>query len=120
MLYFQLMLAMLTVHELDATYHAEWRLLPLLNKLEDHTARAVFVLAHIPIMVWVFDSMVTEAGHAEAGLFRLVFDAFSLIHLGLHVWLRNHPANRMNNWLSWIPIIGAGVFGVVDLVVLTM
>jgi hypothetical protein len=42
-------LSLLACHELDATTHQEWRLLPVLDALPGGTARIVFVIAHVPL-----------------------------------------------------------------------
>ena len=41
--------AFLACHELDAVAQAEWRLLPLLSRMEDPDAYRWFVMLHVPL-----------------------------------------------------------------------
>ena len=111
--YFYLGLAFLTIHEMDAIRCKEWRILPGLSSLKDQTRYTVFLLAHIPLFVWVFWALHQDPIHAN---FILGFDLFMLIHIGLHVLLMNHRHNEFKDWRSWTFIIGAGLFGLLDLV----
>jgi hypothetical protein len=42
---------------------------------------------------------------------------FFIIHLGLHIFFLKHPKNEFKDIWSWIPIIGAAVFGGLSLII---
>ncbi|MFY0674059.1 MAG: hypothetical protein JXQ87_11665 [Bacteroidia bacterium] len=107
---FHLAIACITVHELDAIRCKEWRIFPLLSRLQDKNGFIIFTLLHIPLFYWVFNQM-----QGENIEFRLLFDAFLIIHLGLHLILRKHAKNEFRDWFSWLIIIAAAFFGALDL-----
>ena len=102
--------AFLACHELDAVMQAEWRLLPLLNRLDDAQAYFWFVLLHVPLfalLMWSTGSTALRRRfRAQLGL-----DAFMVIHLGLHLALHAHPENTFHSILSELCIWGAGLAG---------
>ena len=53
---FYLGFSLLACHELDAVARHEWRLLPVLNKLNDDSGLIVFVLLHIPCLLYTSPS----------------------------------------------------------------
>lgn len=57
----------LLVHEMDAVQLKEWRILPLLSRLDDRRGFAVFTLVHIPIyilLLWASHQKLPLAGKA--------------------------------------------------------
>jgi hypothetical protein len=48
----------------------------------------------------------------------VVLDAFFVLHLLLHAFLRNLPENRFGSALSCALILGAGVSGAIDLLLI--
>jgi hypothetical protein len=113
--FFWLCLSLLMVHELDATFHHEWRLLPGLSALPDKLGRQLFVLLHIPIFAFTIAFAAQEATAVHPTGFRIGYDGFSIGHLAAHYILRNHPLNTMRGWDSWIPIVGSAICGCIDL-----
>lgn len=111
-LFFLLGLSFLTIHELDAIRCKEWRILPLLSRLDDKMGSALFLLAHIPLFLWVFVEL-TSSTISQS--FIKGFDIFMIIHVGLHLLLLRHQRNEFKDALSWFFIAGAGVFGATDL-----
>ncbi|CAE7501891.1 unnamed protein product [Symbiodinium pilosum] len=109
---FDLSFTAMLVHEMDATFRHEWRILPLLNLIsDDDLARDVFILLHIPLC-WLLLSATRGSSMARA-----LFSIFSIIHVGLHCLLRNHPKYEFNNPVSWFIILLSGVAGFVHLMV---
>lgn len=105
-------LAFLLLHEMDAVRCREWRIFPGLSLLPERTGSILFMLAHIPLYYWV---MLEVAAGRPA--FRTGFDYFLLIHLGLHLLFLRHPNNEFKDWMSWLFIGGAGLFGLLDLLI---
>ena len=105
-------LSLLTVHELDAIRCKEWRILPVFSSLNDRIGFMTFALLHVPLFLWVF----TELNQNPIDdSFRVGFDIFMLVHVGLHLLLLRHKHNEFKDVLSWLLIVGAGLFGLLDL-----
>lgn len=102
------------VHEMDAVRLKEWRILPLLSRLNDQRGFAVFTLAHIPIYVLLLVGLSSEIAAGGKGNLMLGLDWFMVIHVGLHVLLRNLPRNEFKTVFSWLIIVGAGLAGGID------
>jgi lipoprotein signal peptidase len=45
------------------------------------------------------------------------FDIFMIVHLLLHLLFLKHKNNEFKDWISWSIIIGAGVCGLIDLII---
>ncbi len=75
-----------------------------------------FTALHVPIYALLLALLVGDGGASSAVIVGM--DAFFIIHVALHVVFRNHPENRFGSPFSWSLIAGAGVCGLVDLVLL--
>ncbi|GAB4512645.1 MAG: hypothetical protein OHK0046_12500 [Anaerolineae bacterium] len=104
-------LGLLVAHELDAVLHQEWRFFPFLKPFDDVTAYRIFVLAHVPLLILILANLDSRG-------FQVGMDAFLIIHAGLHVILRHHPDLDFNNAFSMSVILGAGMMGVLHLLLL--
>ena len=113
-MFFYLGLTLLTMHEMDAIRCKEWRIFPGLSLLSDKLGHTIFLLAHIPLFYWVFWQL-TEGPNKAA--FMSGFDIFMMVHVGLHILLLKHQKNEFKDWISWSIIIGAGLCGLLDLLV---
>jgi hypothetical protein len=107
---FNMALALLVAHELDAVAWREWRLLPVLRGLPDPAARAWFTLLHVPLLA-AFFWLMTGAPAGARTAFQITLAGFTLVHAGLHLLLRRHPAYEFRGALSWLYILGAAVMG---------
>ena len=105
----------LATHEMDAIFHAEWRVLPFLNGLDDTSGRVAFTLLHVPIfagLVYLFWEAPLQLRHVS----RVLFSGFCLIHIALHWLSADHPAYRFDSWDANLLILGAGLCGLIHLV----
>lgn len=109
-LLFLLVVAWLWAHELDAVQKHEWRLLPVLAQLNDLLGYRVFVLLHIPLLVWIVWSIPNPT-------FQVAFNMFVIVHGGLHWLLRKHPKYEFHDPLSHLLIFGAVPLAVLHLMV---
>ncbi len=115
-LFFLLGIAFLLTHEMDAIRANEWRLFPLISGLSDELGYRVFTAAHIPLYalliwgVWGDESRETPLAY--------LIDIFLVVHLILHVALRNRPANHFASPFSWSLFLGAGLCGGIDLLLM--
>lgn len=113
---FLITLAFLIVHEMDAVHRREWTIFPFLSRLDDRTGYILFTTAHIPLVFLVL------AGLSNGAIFqpvvRAVVDVFCIAHIGLHWLFHQNPLNQFDNRFSrWI-ILGCGLAGLIDLVLL--
>jgi lipoprotein signal peptidase len=46
------------------------------------------------------------------------FDIFMIIHIGLHLLFLRHKNNEFKDWISWTMIIGAGLSGLADILII--
>ena len=107
---FLLAFAFLFTHEMDAVFHAEWRILPVLSSFDDTSGRVAFTLLHVPIFA-VLAYLFWEAPLQIARPARLIFAGFCALHVGLHWFFSGHPAYTFGSWDSDLLILGAGAFG---------
>ena len=111
--------ALLLVHELGAIKQQEWRIFPVLSRLDDAPAYAIFVSAHIPLIIlllWLFIHPDQGARHG----FRITLDIFFVLHLGLHVLFAGHEENKFDNRFSMILIVTMAAFGLLHLLIVLL
>ena len=114
-LLFNLGLATLFTHELDAVTQKEWHLLYILRDLPEQLASNAFVIIHLPlfaIIVWLVFNEKTNIREWS----RIIFAIFLIIHAGLHKALENHPLYTFNSPMSQGLIFGAGLLGLIYLI----
>lgn len=106
-LIYHAMLGALFTHELDAVQRHEWRVLPLTSFLPDRLGMHVFIWLHLPLFTLILRA--EDAPWADG--FRLGVAVFAIVHVGLHVLYRRHPAYEFNNPGSWALILLGGLLG---------
>ena len=102
-----LTIGLLLTHELDAVRCREWRVLPLTSWLPDKTGEAVFLWAHVPLVMLV----IWIAGQGASSLPALGFSGFAILHVGLHWVFRNHPEYAFKDLTSQLLILLPGGAG---------
>ncbi|WP_129538596.1 DUF6713 family protein [Flavobacterium sp. 140616W15] len=113
-IFFYLGLSFITIHEMDAIRCREWRIFPGLSLLSDKLGYIVFILVHIPLFFFIY----WELTHSQdIAVFIKSFNIFTIIHLGLHVLFLKHKNNEFKDWISWTILIGAGLCGLIDLII---
>jgi hypothetical protein len=113
LIYFAMVGAFFT-HELDAVKRHEWRVLPLTSFLPDRVGEQVFIWLHFPL----FALLLWGGSGDAASLTRIGLSAFAIVHVGLHVLFRRHPAYEFNNVSSWGLIALTGCLGAAYLALL--
>ena len=101
-LVFALGVASLMAHELDAVREHEWRLLFVLRQMPDTLAHRWFVSLHVPIFVAVLLLVGAPDSRIVTAL-ELAVDVFLVVHLGLHLRLRDRSpfGSRFSRSLIW-------------------
>lgn len=102
-------IAWLFAHELDAIKQHEWRILPLTSWMNDTVGYHVFVLMHIPLLAVIILAIPSRP-------FQIGMDIFLIVHAGLHILFRNHPAYTFDDPLSRLLIFGVVPLSVLHLV----
>jgi hypothetical protein len=110
--FFYLGLTFLLLHEMDAVRCREWRIFPGLSQLSDRNGFRLFMLLHIPLLFLLLRAL-PVAGDASGLVMGI--DIFLGIHLLLHLLFLRHPNNEFRDALSWSLIVGAALFGALDL-----
>lgn len=116
-LLFNLGLAILCTHELDAITQSEWHLLYILNNLPEQVASTAFVIAHVPLLTVIFGLVFNEKPHIKEWS-RIAFTLFLIVHAGLHKSLESHPLYTFNSPMSQGLIYGGGIVGLMYLVII--
>ncbi|MDM8521613.1 hypothetical protein QUF64_16330 [Anaerolineales bacterium HSG6] len=112
-IFFLIGLSFLLTHEMDAIKAREWRIFPLINRLDDQTGHLIFTSLHVPLYAVLFLILFDSNGLNPTLL--MGFDIFFVIHLCLHVLYLKHPNNEFTSVLSWLIIVGTAVSGLLDL-----
>jgi len=98
-LLFTINLLLFVVHEFDALRCREWRMIYGFQSLSDDSVRRIFSILHIPLFSVVMWLLNQPDEHLRYW-FMVVFDAFLVMHLGLHIVFAYHPENRFTSWFS--------------------
>ncbi len=115
---FILLLALFLGHELDAIRRHEWRLFPVISRMDDEIGYLSFLIAHIPVFILVF--WLGFFVPAAIVPVRVALAAFSVIHIWLHWLFRDHPRNEFDNLVSQLLIWTTGAAGMLYLVELAI
>ena len=111
-LFFFLALSFMLAHEMDAIRCREWRIIPGLSYLPDAKGFRLFILAHVPLYYVMLWAVIAGPDRAEV---MVGLDIFFIVHLALHLLYTRSSANKFRGWISWSLIVGAALFGAVDL-----
>ena len=84
--------------------------------MEDEAAYLVFTALHVPIYVLLLWGLYDDDGVNRALITGL--DIFLVVHMLLHLLLRNIPGNQFRSAFSWVLILGASIFGAIDLLLM--
>lgn len=111
---FYLALSLLVCHELDGVGRHEWRLLPFMGGVDDQTAGAIFILAHVPVFAVLFWAT-AHRSDAVRSVSQLVVDAFLIAHAGVHILRSGAEVYEFAPPVSTITIHGGAVVGFLHL-----
>lgn len=92
-------ISLFILHEMDAVKTREWKMMILINKMNDNIAHVVFTSLHFVLFMTLF--ILTEF------YFYNVFISVSILlimHQFMHLLFIKHSENRMNNLFSKVII----------------
>ncbi len=84
---------------------------PGLSTLSDRRGLQLFIFLHVPLLYALLGAVTSGPDAALV----IALDAFSVLHLGLHLLFLRHPRNEFRDALSWTLIVGAALVGGIDL-----
>ena len=84
----------------------------MLSKMGDEAGYVAFTALHVPLYVLLLWGL--YGGGVNRGLI-FGLDVFFIVHVILHLVFYNHPENRFRSVFSYALIVGAGLFGTLDL-----
>jgi len=113
---FHLGIGALMTHELDAVANHEWRVLPLIRVLSDNAAMPLFIALHVPLFAGLL-ALIASPREQTRRRTRFALAVFLVVHAGLHVLYRGHPAYEFSSLLSGVLIFGGAVCGAVYLMI---
>jgi hypothetical protein len=116
--FFLAALTFLLVHEMDAIRCKEWIIFPGLSRLPEETGYRIFTAAHIPLVFLVLAGL--AGGQIFLPAVRVTLDVFCLAHIGLHGLCHRLPKNGFHSRFSWLIILGTGLAGLVDLILVLL
>ena|SRR5918998_955286 len=115
-LFFLIGFCLLLTHEMDAIRCKEWRVFPLTSRMGEEEGYLTFTSLHIPLYVFLLWGLF-GGDNVNRGLI-VGLDAFFVVHVLLHLLFINHPEYRFRSAFSWTLILGAGIFGAIDLLLI--
>jgi hypothetical protein len=115
--FFYLALCFILTHEMDAVRLKEWRMLPFLSRLNENTGYVVFTALHVPLYLLLLLGLFRDMDDGINRALVVGLDSFLVIHIFLHILLMRHDFNQFKSLFSWVLILGAGIFGLLDLFV---
>ncbi|HOP30673.1 MAG TPA: hypothetical protein PK293_10955 [Spirochaetota bacterium] len=88
-------LSLLLLHEMDAVRTMEWKMMAVINRIDDSIASCIFIGMHFVLFIIIFYLL-----EYHFSVLYWIISIFPLLHQLLHIFFRKHPANRMNNIFS--------------------
>ena len=114
--FFFIGLGFLLTHEMDAVKQKEWVIFPLTTALDDKLGYYVFTGIHVPLYVLLFYGLLGNDLQPVDPAVIKGLDVFFIIHVLLHILYLKHRKNLFTSLFSWSLIGGAGICGLIDLV----
>lgn len=115
--FFVVGLSLILTHEMDAIRLQEWKMFVVLSAMTDATAYVVFTALHIPLYILLFWGLFAPGSTSVESSLVGGLNVFFVVHTILHLLFLKHPANQFRSAFSWTLIAGAGVAGMLDLLI---
>lgn len=104
-------LSLLLLHELDAVRTQEWKMMAVINRIDETIASCIFIAAHFVLLILIFYML-----EFHFTVLYWLICTFPIFHQFLHIAFIKHPSNRMNNLFSLGIIILMTIFSVAGII----
>lgn len=104
----------LFMHEFDACFQGEWKMLKFLKYFSEKKQYLIFLYFHIPLTLFAFYYLWTVLNFNNITLWFIV-NLFGIFHLVIHVKAIKWESNVIKNIHSFIFIWGEAVTGLIGL-----
>ena len=109
-------LALFSGHELDAVARGEWRMLPILSKLQDDAGQMWFILFHVPLFALIY-WLCTHHSKSIRVRSQLTVDGFLIFHGIIHFLLSGDPSYAFTPPVETITVFGGALVGLTHAVI---
>lgn len=92
-------ISLFILHEMDAVYRREWKMMKFIGNLNDNTGHVVFTASHFFLFMIIF-----YFSEFHINIFFPVISILMIIHQFVHLIFRKHHENRMGNIFSQLII----------------
>ncbi len=106
------------MHEFEAFYREEWKMMKFLRKFKEETQYQIFLYAHIPLTLFIFYFMYTVVSFSNIILW-IIVNVFMILHFLLHLIARKWESNVFKSINSFVFIGGAAITGFINLCLIT-
>lgn len=104
----------IAMHEYDACFLGEWKMFKLLRVFKEKTQYLIFLYVHIPLILLTAYYLWTVFTFNNITLW-IIWNLLMIIHAALHIVAQKWKTNVFHSIRSRIFIIGAGVTGIINL-----
>jgi len=102
--------SLLFLHEMDAIFRKEWKMMIVLQNIEDEKAHIIFTAAHVFLYMMILYLVVYQKD-----IIFWILQPFSIFHLFLHLGFRNHRSNNFKNLFSLAIIYAMALIGIISI-----
>ena len=102
------------MHELEACSLGEWKMFKFLRIFKDRTQYLIFLYVHIPLILFTvyYLWIVFNFNHF---ILWIIWNSLMIIHAVIHIIARKWKSNVFHSIHSYIFITGAGMTGIINL-----
>ncbi|MCP4130982.1 MAG: hypothetical protein GY754_08380 [bacterium] len=108
----------LFMHEFDACFQGEWKMVKFLKIFSEKTQYLIFLYLHIPISLLAFYYLWTVLNFNNFVLW-VIINAFGIFHFIVHLVAVKWQSNVFKNAHSFLFIVGEALTGLISLLLLT-
>jgi len=105
------------MHEFDACFRGEWKMLKFLSGFSDKTQYMIFLYSHIPMTLFAFYYLWTVISFNNMFLW-IAVNVFGVFHLIIHIIAVKWKTNVFKNVHSFAFIVGGAITGAVSLLLI--
>jgi len=104
----------LFIHELDACYSGEWKMMKFLQSFKEKTQYLIFLYSHIPLIGLLIYYLWSVFNFNNFNIW-ISINIISILHLIIHVLALKWESNVFKTFTSFFFIGGAALIGLLNL-----